>query len=187
MGLRIFNTHFTCQMSKKWESIRYLKRHNIFIQALPYLCLPQHLPAHHLGPGFLHLYTPGGEYLPRKLDPVRQIQDFLTHPCVILVLSDKAALCPTWFSTYFPLQSRGRRLESLPKTETESKWKLQMKNKTVPMEHYTKKSLKHTLLFPYWSLSNLNSEFKIIFEKNLFVLQYFIAGIFWLLSAQTFK
>lgn len=73
------------------------KTHNIFIQALPYLCLPQHLPAHHLGPGFLHLYTPGGEYLPRKLDPVRQMQDFLAYPCMILVLSDKAILCPTCF------------------------------------------------------------------------------------------
>lgn len=49
-------------------------KRSISIQALPYLCLPQHLPAHHLGPGFLHPYTLGGEYLPRKLDPVRQTQ-----------------------------------------------------------------------------------------------------------------
>lgn len=78
------------------QYLLFEKTHNIFTQALPYLCLPQHLPAHHLGPGFLHLYTPGGEYLPRKLDPVRQIQDFLTYPCMISVLSDIAVVCPTY-------------------------------------------------------------------------------------------
>lgn len=79
--LRIFNTHLICHRAKKLEcSISYLKRHSkkskgsIFIHALPYLCLPQHLPAHHQGPGFLHLYTPGGEYSPSKLDPVREKQ-----------------------------------------------------------------------------------------------------------------
>lgn len=141
------------------QHLLFEKTLNTFIQALPYLCLPQHLPAHHLGPGFLHLYTPGGEYLPRKLDPERQIHNFFTYPCMISVLSDIAVVSHLIF-TYFPLQSQGRRLKPLLKIETESKWKLQMKNKAIPTEHYTKKkSLKHTFLFPYQFLSNLNSKF----------------------------
>lgn len=52
-----------------------------------------------------------------------------------------------------------------------------MKNKTIPIEHYThkKKSFKHTFLFPYPSLSNRNNDFKIFF---LIVLQHFIDGIY---------
>lgn len=97
--LRIFNTHLICHRAKKLEcSISYLKRHSkkskgsVFIQALPYLCLPQHLPAHRQGPGFLHLYTPGGEYSPSKLDPVRE-NKFSQHNLTSFYCQQTKQLC----------------------------------------------------------------------------------------------